>query len=359
MKILFIAPIPPPITGHSKCSELLLNHLSLNNEIYLINLSKNNFKNGKFEFERFFQILKILYLVLKYKNSAQKIYLTISQSFGGNIKDLFIYLLLSNKLKSTVIHLHGGSINTNLFTKKPLIFKINKYFYQKLKAIILLGDYHIEQFKKYVDNKKLYGVFNFYEPEYLLNKIQIASKFKFVDNKVKLLFLSNMQVEKGYDHILDAFNLLDSSQKQKIEIHFAGKFDNLKDEIKFLNKIKNEKNLHFHGFIDGQKKKELLYHSHILCLPTSFLEGQPVSIIEAYASGLIVLAPKKGGIIDIFTEKNGFEIECNPNSISISIIKIIENKENLVNIAIHNNMYAQNNFRLDNHLINVSKIIKY
>ena len=359
MKILFIAPIPPPITGHSKCDQELYNHLKIENDIKIVNLSKNNFKNGKFEITRALQIMKIFFLILKYKRKIDIVYLTISQSLAGNLKDLIIYLLLYNKLSNTYIHLHGGAIKKNLFDTNKVIYKINSFFYNKLAGVIVLGQSHKEIFKSQVTEDKMFIVNNFYESIYLLDTTQINNKYSLIkSNKIKVLFLSNMQLEKGYNHILDSINHLNTIESNKFEFHFAGKFDNVSEEINFKTKINNSDNIFFHGFIDGKIKKQLLNESHLLCLPTEFLEGQPVSIIEAYASGLVVLAPLTGGIIDIFSDANGFPIYSNSISIANTLKKVLSQKEELHKIAIFNNAFAQKNFKIDYHLNKINNILK-
>ena len=358
MKILFIAPLPPPTTGHSICSVILYNHLVLQNDVKLVNLSKNNFKNGKFEFSRFIQVIKIYFYILKYKNKVDVIYFTISQSILGNIKDLIVYSILHNKLHKAFIHLHGGAIKKNIFNKHKVLFFLNKYFIKKLKGIIVLGESHKKIFQSFVNDNKLIIVKNFYENCYLLSNKSIINKFNQDNsNKIKVLFLSNMQLEKGYMHILEAIKLLESNFLNKFEFHFAGKFDNKHEEQVFLSEVNEKKYIFYHGFVSGEEKINLLYTSHILCLPTSFLEGQPVSIIEAYAAGLVVLAPLTGGIIDIYSNSNGFPIQINSLSISEALKNIIHNNKNLLDIAQYNNKIAINEYQIDKYLNTLQKIL--
>ena len=358
MKILFIAPLPPPTTGHSICSEKLYNHLVLENDVKLINLSKTNFKNGKFEFSRFVQVIKIFFHISKYKSKVDLIYFTISQSILGNIKDLLVYTILHNKLNKTFIHLHGGAIKNNIFDKHKILLILNKYFIQKLKGIIVLGESHKKIFQSIVNENKLIIVKNFYENCYLSSNESIVNKFKQENaKKIKVLFLSNMQLEKGYMHILEAIKLFDSNFLNFFEFHFAGKFDNKYEEEAFLSEIKGKNYIFFHGFVSGKDKINLLNTSHVLCLPTSFLEGQPVSIIEAYASGLVVLAPLTGGIIDIYSNSNGFPIQTNSCSIYEILKSIIQNKINLLQIAQHNHQLAINEYKIDKYLNLLTKTL--
>jgi len=92
-KILLIAPLPPPMTGNSLSVKILYEDIRKENDVDVINLSKNSYAPGINSAKRIFQILKILKGVLKSKVDKDLIYLTISESFAGNIKDLFIYLI--------------------------------------------------------------------------------------------------------------------------------------------------------------------------------------------------------------------------------------------------------------------------
>ena len=115
--ILFLAPIPPPISGHSLASNILYTYLSKNNEVNLINLVTNSNSKGNFSFKRLFSVFLIFIKIFNSSQRITSIYLTISESFLGNIKDIIIYILLFKRLNKLIIHLHGGSIDKEIFQK--------------------------------------------------------------------------------------------------------------------------------------------------------------------------------------------------------------------------------------------------
>jgi glycosyltransferase involved in cell wall biosynthesis len=56
----------------------------------------------------------------------------------------------------------------------------------------------------------------------------------------------------------------------------------------------------------------MIEEAQVFCLPSyyAYSEGQPVSILEAYASGCYVVTTNHGGISDIFKDKvNGSYVE--------------------------------------------------
>ena len=362
MKILFIAPIPiensKSISGHSLASKVLYDELVKSHEILLTNMNKDDKYEGTRGFKRVNEILRLLIDVGKKRNQCDAIYLTISESLMGNLKDLCIYIICYSKLKKMHIHLHGGSIKKLLFDKYPIIRKINTYFISKFASAIILGNSHREVFEKILPDEKVHVVPNFAEEEYFIEDEKI--KYKFKNDKISILFLSNLIELKGYLHLLDAFELLDNAIKEKVIINFAGGFETVKERESFLNRINQYSNITYLGIVGGKAKKQILDESQIFCLPTSFFEGQPISILESYASGLVVVTTGKGGICDIFTEpNNGFLFaEQSPISIKETILFLLEKKQDLVNIALNNAMEARKKYRVDFYTKSIKLIIE-
>ena len=81
MKILFIAPLPPPITGNSLSAKILFDELNKYHRVVPINLSKGSFKQGINSFKRIIRIARVLKEVWLKSKDVDIIYVTISQSF--------------------------------------------------------------------------------------------------------------------------------------------------------------------------------------------------------------------------------------------------------------------------------------
>jgi glycosyltransferase involved in cell wall biosynthesis len=123
-------------------------------------------------------------------------------------------------------------------------------------------------------------------------------------------FLSNRNLEAHYgiDDVLRAFKIIqqrlpeaeltvvgDGSERQNLE--------ELKSEIG-LNRTK------FLGQIPHQGIQEA-YNSADIFLNASHVDNQPLSILEAFASGLPVVSTNAGGIPDMVTDGvTGYLVEC-------------------------------------------------
>lgn len=359
MKIIFIAPLPPPVTGHSLASKVFLDGLIKFHQVEIVNLSKDSFKEGVDSLKRIIEVVRILHDVWRKRKDAEVIYLTISESFSGNIKDILIYLICFKNLPRMVIHLHGGSIKKLIFDKSKLLFSINRFFIRRLWGAIVLGQSHVDIFSDVIEKKKIHIVPNFAEDYLFIGKKEIREKFKYTET-LRILFLSNLTQGKGHNEIVDAYLALDDNLKKRVKIDFAGAFESDVDKVKFLNRTKGIKGIFYHGVVSGAEKRNLLTRSHLFCLPTCLNEGQPISILEAYASGCVVITTNQGGIRDVFRDRiNGFEVQKNSaNSIKLVIQQLIEKPEQLLPIAISNREIAHSKYRTSYYNASLLRIIK-
>ena len=343
--ILFIAPLPPPISGHTLVSKVLFNYLSRRHNVKLINLIHNSNSIGSFSLKRFRSVIKVLKEVYYFSKNNSSIYLTISESFLGNLKDLMIYFLLSSNLENLSIHLHGGSIDKMLFRKNFILKFLNSFFYKRASNVIISGNSHRYIFSM-VSKKRLVVIPNFVPGNKFIESNLVTKKFNTM-NKINIIYLSAMDKKKGYMDLLEGIEEAEKILPDIFEVNFAGKFSNDLELELFKSRISNKPNITYHGFVDDYYKNILFKNAHIFCLPTKYFEGQPISILEAYASGCVVLTTNKPGILDIFENNlNGYLIDKRFNfSISRLLISIIKNPSKLLSIAQNNLKLAKENYQ--------------
>lgn len=359
MKLLYIAPLPPPITGHSLVSKVLYDDLIKRHEIEVIDLSKDSFKEGVDGIKRIFEVLSIIKEVRKKNKKSDCIYLTISESLAGNLKDLFIYLVCFRNLSKMYIHLHGGSIKRLLWDKHRLLAKINYFFIKKMGGAIISGESHKQIFSHSLPKEKIYIVPNFAQNYLFVSIESIISNFS--SEEIRILYMSNLIPKKGYMELFNAFVALPDSVKKRIRLDFAGAFDSESSKISFVSQIAEYKNVTYHGLVDDITKKGLFERAHIFCLPTLYFEGQPISILEAYATGCVVVTTGQSGIKDIFEDmQNGYEIEPGSiESIKNTIISIIDKKDEMLAMAIHNYLKAYEQYRSENYTSAIQNILQF
>lgn len=348
MNFLFLAPLPPPISGHSIAAKVLYDYLRCDHNVAVVDLSIASANDGSVTYRRSAEVLKAIFQIWKKNRSADIIYLTISESVAGNIKDLLIYLICFKQLDKFYIHLHGGSIKKLLFDMHPVLRWINSIAIRRMAGVFISGRSHADIFAAMIDNKRIHTIPNFAQDHLFVDDLLIKEKFSNL-GVLRLLYISGMTVGKGYLYLLEAYQKLDDEIKKMVRIDFAGKFDTVSERAEFIQRVTGEPGITYHGVVDDATKRSLFAKAHIFCLPTTFLEGQPISILEAYASGCVVVTTGQDGIRDVFTDGvNGYEVEPHdPYSIELTIKKIHSSFAGLVGIALNNRQAAITRYRTD------------
>jgi glycosyltransferase involved in cell wall biosynthesis len=326
----------------------MIDGLEAKHEFDVVNLSKQTFRNGIDSLGRIGEIVGILLQVLGRKKTAELVYLTISESIAGNVKDLAIYLVCWRHLDRLVIHLHGGAgMRLILEGRPPLLGAVNRLFVKRLGGVIVLGESHARMYRDLVQPRRLHIVPNFAQDHLFAEETEIAAKF---DNltPLRLLFLSNLISGKGHEELLTAVAGLDTPVRRALRVDFAGGFESVADEEAFRERIATIPEVHYHGTVHGDAKTDLLRRAHVFCLPTYYpYEGQPISILEAYASGCVVMTTDHSGIRDIFRDPaNGIQVEKrSPESIAGAISRVLIARESLRAVGLANRREAASKYR--------------
>lgn len=360
-QLLVIGPLPPPVTGHSLACLVLTEELKRQQiEFASINLSKPSLRSGNATLGRVIEVLGIIAKVLKYRFFAQKFYLTVSESVFGNIKDILIYCALLGRLRSTYIHLHGGGGMRELLSERhPVLRAINAFFIRRLAGVVVLGSRHADIYSPIISPERLKIVKNFAPDEVFVSCRQLRSKYNNT-SKLKILYLSNLLPGKGYEDLLTAFSLLSHDVRGRAELIFAGNFQDDGDRKNFEEAVSKVEGVQYLGPARGELKQSLLAEAHIFCMPAYLPEGQPISILEAYAAGCAVVTTDVGGIFDIFVDRvNGYAAaRRDPASIANAISRLWADKQALRRIMVRNARLARSQYRRDHHLTSLLKALE-
>lgn len=162
---------------------------------------------------------------------------------------------------------------------------------------------------------------------------------------------------KRLDLLIDALQLLDESIK--IEWYHFGDGNQSSYIKQYANRLlKGKDNIiyHFQGTVPNEAVHSFYEDSHVdVFINTSDYEGLPVSIMEALAHGIPVIARNVGGISEIVTEDSGWLLpkECNPQMISDLIAQLLQDgcrklmlKRDLAFKTWKSQYSAENNYQL-------------
>jgi len=351
-RILLIGSLSPPITGVSICNDKIIKEVSKKEgyTIDIINTSNSSFNEGigNFSIKKvFFYFKQYFYLYKIFKTDI--VYLTVGQTFWGVLRSYPFILFSKVAGKKSIAHIHGNYLKTqfNLLTgvKKRIFVKALK----TLNFGIVLSENLKDNLTPFLQDSNIFVIHNFVD----FNILNISQQ-EVIDKNIeelKILFLSNLMTEKGIFDLLDALKILEK-KNIKFKANLAGEIDS-SIEKEVFSFIKTMKNINYLGIVKGKQKKKLLLESNTFVLPTYYkMEGQPISILEAMASGNIILSTNHAGISDIFSSKNGFFIEKkSPEDIALKLEKLSKELFKQKQTMIDNSLYVKENFT-ENNFIN-------
>ena len=288
--------------------------------------------------------------MLRKRWSADLIYFTVSQSRAGNAKDLLIFAACAGRLGDLLLHLHGGAgMRELLLEQTGLQRRLNEWLLPRVGGVVVLGPRLVPIYAKTISAERIHVVPNFAPDAIFLPSVDIQWKF-LTTEPLRVLYLSNLLPGKGYLELLAALTQLPTADLDRLRIDFAGGFESASDELAFRAAIAPFKQIRYHGVVHGAEKIRLFHEAHVFCLPTYYaFEGQPISILEAYAAGCAVVTTDHSGIRDVFTpEENGYEVvPRSESSIAHALQRALSEPQKLSAIALHNHATAASNYRAE------------
>ncbi len=261
--------------------------------------------------------------------------------------------VLGRSLRSTYLHLHGGAgMRVLLSDRHPWLRRLNAWFLRRVAGVVVLGDRHLDIYDRLMSPERIHVVRNFAPDELFVSAGELDEKWAETD-VLQVLFLSNLLPGKGYEELVQAVGRLPSDLSARYRFNFAGGFESDIAKESFLNAIRPLPNVSYHGTVHGEEKRELLRNAHLFCLPTYYpYEGQPISILEAYAAGCAVATTDHSGIFDIFTPgENGWQVvPRSPESLVEMLATVAACIPEAASVGHANHAAAGASFRREHHL---------
>jgi glycosyltransferase involved in cell wall biosynthesis len=142
-----------------------------------------------------------------------------------------------------------------------------------------------------------------------------------------------VKIEKGVFDVLSAMRLVRENYDLTVNLDVCG----VGDIAKLKQKAEEDglvENVMIHGWVEAKTIKELMSNATAFILP-SYYEGLPMSILEAMAASVPVIASNVGGIPDIIKDgENGMLIEPGDiKAMAEKIQRIVENREERIEIS--------------------------
>jgi len=319
----------------SEISKRLVKDKRCQIEIITSKLGMKNVKNEKITNNDYFKIIR-LGPAFSFENLFGRIFYLFFALF---------YLLFNDY---DIIHAHAflpgiPAKLASIIKRKPVVFtvhgivknswdeissyKIISYFYRWIENLILFNlhyDFQIsvsEDFLRYKNvNKKIEIIPNGVD-------VKIFNSVKTIKDKdFKIIFVGRLHPQKGLIYLLKAMVLVIREIKNVYLILVGdGKLKKyLKNESK---KLKLADKIIFKGELKGKKLIKEYKTSHLFVLP-SIYEGQPLTLLEAWAAKIPVVVTDVGANKNFVENgKNGYLVSPkNPKALAEKIIFVLKNQ---------------------------------
>lgn len=280
-------------------------------------------------------------------NKSIKIYYSPNSSPIGYYSDVFWIRKKIKQLKPDVINVHyasGYGTMARLCGEHPALLSVwgsdifdfpkknfvNKRILQKnlkfFDHVVSTSNIMALETKKYLDKNSKVTVIPFGVD---LNKFKPIEKNKNNTNIIKILCIKNLEPVYGIEFLIEAIRILpvylqDDNLHVYLDIYGSG---SQQESLQgFIERSNLSACVKLKGYVENKKVPRLLSEADICCIP-SLRESFGVSVIEAMAMNIPVVATKTDGFNEIIDNNiDGFLVEiANSESLAEKIAFLIKN----------------------------------
>lgn len=312
IKVLLFAPVPPPEGGLPTWTKKYIQCASeYGIAPVIVNIALQG-KRGKAITNSSTikdEIRRTLYIVKNFKqalknNKIDVIHMNTCCSKKGILRDAFCMYLCKDI--PIVLHCHCNVEDwiKNIPTSKLAI----KWMVKKAKKVVVLNNMS----QKYIDNiemGKSVVVPNAIEENFVNPDFNVKIQLK------QVIYVGHLFKEKGISELIEAAKML-----KEIKFLLVGPINE-----KYQN-IKWPQNMYAIGSVPNEEVKRLLCESDAFIFP-SYSEGFSVSLLEAMACGLPIVASSVGANADMIEDKGGVVVPPGDSNAIVYAIRSIGNVE--------------------------------
>jgi glycosyltransferase involved in cell wall biosynthesis len=238
----------------------------------------------------------IRFWIAKRRGKVDLLHINVAAG-GSALRKAFLARLARLLGVPYIVHLHGSRFHEFWPSAGPYIrHKVDRLFAES-SAIIVLGNYWSQLVMAQVPQveNKIIVLPNATAP------IRLARE-PATDGRARISFLGELGKRKGTPQLVEALGRLSGRQDWTATIAGNGQ---VQETIALARQLGIQDRVKVPGWLDSAAVHEVLRKTDIFVLP-SFAENLPMSILEAFACGIAVVATPVGAVADVIAhESNG------------------------------------------------------
>jgi len=355
MKVVVFAHTPPPFHGQSYMVKLMLDgfresekrdqarHLQLFHVD--AKLSSNLEAVGKFQWSKVFLLLKYCARAYFYRfvhRAEIFYYIPAPGTRNALYRDWIVMFFCRPVFKKLIFHWHAVGLGEWLEQEaRQLEKRLTHWLLDQADLSIVLSEFARSDAMK-LSPRKIDIVPNgipdpcpdFEESILPDRRRRLRERSEGRATDFTILFFGASTAAKGLFATLDAVAMLNQrlSKRRSLitaRLIVAGDFTSPEEREQFqdrirqadLNGVPSRERVSYKGFVVGEAKNNLFRKADCLCFPTRYAaEGQPVTILEALAFGLSIVATRWRGIPELLAGSEARLIDNqDPSSVADSL----------------------------------------
>jgi len=334
MRVIVVGAVPPPANGMTVFTQMVLNsslsqqfqirHLDTSYPSGIPNMGRFNLGAIARTLRQFKQIRSMLYGF-----QPQIVYMPISYTTLGLLRDTVLIWIAHRQGARIIVHLHN---NDKVFQiASPLIRRLLKMACSRIDRAVIVHSMYQAAFVPFLSPERVVAIPNGI-PDIAGTYSGISEQCLQLDNPHQILFMSNLQHEKGFLDLIQAIPLI---RAKHIQVRFviAGSVWEA-TAVEEARKFLLDNNLHniviWPGSVVGEAKSRLFLQSDVFAFPTYYSgEAFPIVILEAMSAGLPIVATDHMAIPQIVIhERNGLIVpKRDPVALAQAIIRLLDDDE--------------------------------
>lgn len=321
-QLIVVGPMPPPYHGVTISTSLVLANPGLRERFELVHVDTSDHRArgniGRWELTNAaLALLALLALARRLRGRPGVVYLPLSQSTPGLLRDSLFVLLASLRGWKVAVHLRGGDFQQFYRRSNPAIRWLIRATLARVDAAAVLGD-------------SLRGVFDGLVPPekiaVVANGTPAPAATAEAHDPHHVLFLSNLRRRKGVVQAVDTA-LLVLRQQPRARFTFVGAWEDGELERELRQKARSANGrIVFHQPASGSEKERLLASAAVLLFPPVEPEGHPRVVLEALAAAVPVVATDRGAIQETVVDgESGFVLaDADPAALADRVLRLLE-----------------------------------